>query len=220
MRPRSDDEKIRLTAILRANPTPKGPIYDRWLVKYGKEEADRRLAQKKVRQSAASSGSNNPMYGKPTPIGSGNGWSGWYKGWYFRSLRELSFVVDLDMNGIPWSSADTAKYRIPYIDYNGSKRTYTPDFVVGSSVVEIKPIKLHNTATNTRKRLAAEEFCANIGMTYIIVDAKMMSDDDIFEFVTTGRVILLPRYKERFDKIYESNTYSRNRLIGQVDMGT
>jgi hypothetical protein len=34
------------------------------------------------------------MYGKPSPQGSGNGWSGWYKGKYFRSIMELSFIVE------------------------------------------------------------------------------------------------------------------------------
>ena len=45
--------------------------------------------------SASMSGEQNPMFGKQTPTGAGNGWSGWYKDWYFRSLGELSYVVNV-----------------------------------------------------------------------------------------------------------------------------
>ena len=34
------------------------------------------------------------MYGRFSPRGSGNGWSGWYKEWYFRSLLELSYMIN------------------------------------------------------------------------------------------------------------------------------
>ena len=61
--------------------------YEVWIEKYGKDEADKRLDALKQKLSVAFSGVNNPMYGKPTPQGAGNGWSGWYNGWYFRSLK-------------------------------------------------------------------------------------------------------------------------------------
>lgn len=45
-------------------------IYDVWLSKYGKEEADRRHKElcKKRSQNAKGKGKNNPMYNKPSPI--------------------------------------------------------------------------------------------------------------------------------------------------------
>ena len=49
-----------------------------------------------IKISNASKGKNNPMYGKPSPQGSGNGWSGWYKGIYFRSLLYSSFMSSID----------------------------------------------------------------------------------------------------------------------------
>ena len=52
---------------------------------YGEERA----ALLKDKISKNSSGKNNPMYGKPSPPGSGNGWSGYYNNYYFRSLLEL-----------------------------------------------------------------------------------------------------------------------------------
>ncbi|MBR4316812.1 MAG: hypothetical protein IKP65_07630 [Alphaproteobacteria bacterium] len=45
------------------------------------------MIELKKKYSEKSKGKNNPMYGKPAPKGSGNGVSGWYKGWFFRSLR-------------------------------------------------------------------------------------------------------------------------------------
>jgi len=51
------------------------------------------------------------MYGKPAPIGSGNGWSGWYKGWYFRSLLELSFMINvIERFKMSWQNAETKKH--------------------------------------------------------------------------------------------------------------
>ena len=41
--------------------------------------------------SLASSGENNHMFGKPSPQGSGNGWSGWYKSWFFKR----TFLYDI-----------------------------------------------------------------------------------------------------------------------------
>ena len=44
--------------------------------------------------SKASSGENNPMFGRPSPNKSGAGIGGWYKEKiYFRSILELSFII-------------------------------------------------------------------------------------------------------------------------------
>ena len=67
------------------------------------------------------------MFGRPTPQGSGNGWKGWYKGWFFRSLKELSYVVNvLEPNGDIWESAENIK--IPYVNYPSHKgRGFQPN---------------------------------------------------------------------------------------------
>ena len=87
-------------------------FYDVWLEKYGKEEADKRMDIYKSKKSKRYSGKGNPMYGKPSPQGSGNGWSGWYKEHFFRSLRELSYMHDLDDKGLKWETGETKKYSI------------------------------------------------------------------------------------------------------------
>jgi uncharacterized protein with von Willebrand factor type A (vWA) domain len=53
-------------------------VYDVWLQKYGKKEADKRQQQMIEKCRKASSGRNNPMFSKPSPKRSGNGWSGHY----------------------------------------------------------------------------------------------------------------------------------------------
>ncbi len=83
--------KISKATSGRKNPMFGRSVYSTWLIKYGKRVADQKEKRWKKRLSRANSGSNNPMFGKPTPNGCGNGWKGWYKGWHFRSLRELAY---------------------------------------------------------------------------------------------------------------------------------
>ena len=105
------------------NKAQKGKTFEEL---YGKEKAEE--IKKKI--SKRSSGSNNPMFGKPSPQGSGNGWSGWYKGFFFRSLLELSFLVKSNISEI-----ENAEYiKIKYIDENGKERNYLPDYLKNKKV--------------------------------------------------------------------------------------
>lgn len=54
------------------NKSNKGKTFEEI---YGKEKA----VELKEKLSERFSGEGNPMFGKPSPEGSGNGWSGWYK---------------------------------------------------------------------------------------------------------------------------------------------
>ena len=89
----TEEHKAKITAVLRSSNF-KTPLYEHWFVKYGKEIADVKYEAMCQKHSANNKGEGNPMFGKPSPEGTGNGWSGWYKGWIFRSLRELSFIVN------------------------------------------------------------------------------------------------------------------------------
>lgn len=115
------------------NPMSGKSFYDIWVEKYGKEDADKKMLLYKKNKSEETSGENNPMYGKPSPQGSGNGWSGWYKGWFFRSIHELSFMINyIERFELNWKSAESKSYKIEYIDYDGKKRNYFPDFIIGN----------------------------------------------------------------------------------------
>jgi hypothetical protein len=186
-----------------AKVTNDRPLYDVWHDKYGKEEADRRLVEFKKKQSILNSGEKNNMYGKPSPQGSGNGWSGWYNEWYFRSLRELSYMVNvIEKEKLTWRCPDK-DFKISYQDYTGATKTYFPDFIINETrIVEIKPKKLHDTPKVLAKKLAAEAFCLSKAMTYEIIDPPILDEERIKNMYLNGQVKFLNRYEEKFKKKY------------------
>lgn len=206
-------EKMSLVTKGSKNPMYGRTVYSIWLEKYGKEEADKRLVAQKVKLSKASSGKNNPMYGKPTPTGSGNGWSGWYKGWYFRSLRELSYVVlVLEKGNKTWISAE--KHRIKYLDFNKKERTYAPDFLVENQyLIEIKPEKLMHTPNNLLKKAAAEEFCAKNSLVYKMVDIKIMPFIQIRELYDSHNIKWNRSTQKRYEKYLEKYDRTNNENV-------
>lgn len=177
-------------------------VYDVWVAKYGVEKADEKMAELKRKHSDNSRGEKNSMYGKPSPLGSGNGWKGWYKGWFFRSLRELSYMVSvIEKNGLKWECGEKKKFTIKYLDYKGTPRTYRPDFILDSKImVEIKPAKLHNSVSVLLKKKAAEGFCLQNGMEYRIEDVDLLEKEDFLKLLLDGHIKILPMYKSRFEE--------------------
>ena len=147
-------------------------------------------------------GKNNPMYGKPSPLGSGNGWSGWYKEWYFRSIKELSYVIlVIEKNGWEWISAEKG-LSIKYINYEGTPRTYRADFLIENKIlIEVKPKKLMGTINNKLKEKAAIEFCENNGYEYRIVDVKSLSKEQIISLYDSGKIKFIKRYEEKMKEL-------------------
>jgi len=155
----------------------------------------------KNKLSKASSGENNPMFGKPSPIGSGNGWSGWYKGWFFRSLKELSFMINvIERFKFEWESGESKKYKISYTNNDGVKRNYFPDFVLNKKyIIEIKPKKLHKSINVVLKKNAALEFCKKNKFIYkLLAPIKTLSYDDILLLIKNNDLEFIDRYKEKF----------------------
>lgn len=178
------------------NPMYGRTPYEIWVEKYGKEEADRLHKEWKHKHSVNNSGSGNPMYGKPSPNGSGNGWKGWYKDIFFRSLRELMYLIYLDENNIEWVSGETL--RIKYKDYRGNDRTYRPDFIHDGILIEIKPKKLQQSPTNTAKRKAAKEYCKRSGLKHKYVDPKI-DYNTIKKYIDNNNIKFSGDYLERFN---------------------
>jgi hypothetical protein len=148
-----------------------------------------------------SKGKNNPMFGKPAPNGSGNGWANWYKGFHFRSLRELQYYIsEIDEKGILFESAQKKSFRIPYTSYDGTDRSYQPDFLIdGRILVEVKPINLWNTTLVKLKKEAAEKFCKENNLEYKLVDVK--TDSKLLkDKYLNGEIKFVEKYKERFEK--------------------
>lgn len=183
----------------------RGSVYKFWIEKYGEAHANKKLKLLKDKHSVNNSGKRNPMYGKPCPGGSGYGWKGWYKGCFFRSLRELSFMVE----NTGWKSAENI--RVSYT-YNGSERTYSPDFILNNRMIEVKPQRLHGIAIIQAKANAAKEYCQLIGMTYELIDQKIVEFEKLDGLVINKEVIWHDRYKQRYDDYKDS--YLAKRASG------
>jgi len=191
----TNEEKQAKAALLRKTAFSMS-LYEYWLIKFGPETANEKLKALKQKHSQNNRGTRNPMFGKPAPKGSGSGISGWYKGWYFRSLRELTYAVILDRNGIPWECAEVKKYSIPY-EFNGQAKTYFPDFVVNQTIVEIKPRRLQQTPKTVAKKLAAEKYCLDRGLEYAIFDIEPMRREELNILIDVGTVVLTENSKKK-----------------------
>ena len=113
------------------------------------------LSQLKKLRSENATGKNNPMFGKPSPLKSGRGISGSWKGVHFRSLLELAFLEHCEQYlGVLPKSAETKEYRLLL----ESGRHYFPDFVLKDKIYEIKPSRLLNTYENKMKVEAGKAY--------------------------------------------------------------
>ncbi len=183
----------------------RNPMYGRtvkeiWIEKYGIKEANIREKERKKKISKATKGKKNPMYGKPSPKGSGVGWKGWYKGYFFRSLKELCYIIYLEENNISWISGESIS--IEY-KFNGSDRTYRPDFIVNNEIiVEIKPERLHNTPNVLAKKKAAEKYCKKNRLKYKIIDMNIDTDKIL---LYKKDIKFLDKYEEKFNAFINSD---------------
>ena len=111
--------------------------------KFGK--VDGYLKYKQNCELHANFGESNPQYGKSSPYGSGNGISGYYKYYYFRSLYEYFAIKKFENDLIQFKPNDVSIHKdsnkvvISY-NYKGTLRKYIPDFIIHENeIVEIKP---------------------------------------------------------------------------------
>jgi len=169
------------------NPMYGRSIFDVWVEKYGVDEANKRNEIRKQKVSMKVKGKNNPMYGKPTPLKAGNGVSGWYKNFYFRSLHELQFILVCERFKLNIISAE--KIRIDYISYTGNERTYSPDYIVNDELlVEVKPKKLHNTPLNKLKFEAAKIYSIKNNLKFKIIDLGLPNQNQIDKLITNQSI--------------------------------
>jgi hypothetical protein len=189
-------------------------VLDVWKEKYGEEKANKMWEERSKAASIKSSGSNNPMYGKPSPQGSGNGWSGWYKGWFFRSIRELSYVIIIiERFNMNWVSGEKG-FNIKYKNFDGTERNYFPDFVINNKyVVEIKPKKLWNSDWVIRKKEAALKYCKENNLIYKLTDLKSLNFEKMKKLYELGIIKFIDRYDKKMKEWIKQNerNNSKNR---------
>ena len=160
----------------------------------------------KSKKSKQYSGSGNPMYGKPAPQGSGNGWSGWYNGWFFRSILELSYMIKvIERYNMKWENGEDRSHTISYTDGDGIVRNYNPDFIINNKyVVEIKPTKLIKTAKVMGKVNAGIEYCSKNNMIYKITNVPPLTTEEFRELIDTNKVKLTNRYSKKYNEEYKN----------------
>jgi hypothetical protein len=199
-------EKMSEITAGEKNPMYGKSVYSIWTEKYGKEIADEKWNSFKEKISKKTSGEGNPMYGKVTPQGSGNGWSGWYKGWYFRSILELSYMVNIiERFNLKWETAEKSIFKIPYIDNRGMNRNYNADFIIEEKyMIEIKPNSLKYSKEVTKKREFAEKWCEKNNLKYKITNCKKLEDKKLYEMISSGEVIITEIYKNKFNIKYKN----------------
>lgn len=192
-----NDQCYKNGGLAEINHNKKGRTYEEI---FGKKKA------KEIKSKVGCSGIKNGMYGKPSPQGSGNGWSGWYKGFYFRSLLELSYLKYLFDNKIKFRTAETQEFKVEYKDLNGKKRNYFPDFYLEDTkeIIELKPKKLINSKQNKSKFDAAKK---KFGKKFKIITDKNLNK------LTSNEIQLLYRsknfkwtdkYEQKFQTIHSS----------------
>lgn len=186
-----------------AKVTNRRPVYEIWVEKFGTEEADRLDTIRKQKWSQSSSGENNPMYGKPSPAGSGNGWSGWYMKMFFRSLHELACMLWLQRQGIEFWSAEQKRYKITYKNFLGTNRNYFADFVTANKqLIECKPKRLWNSVAVSAKKKAAQQWCKRSGFKYKLIDLGKPDICVLRSLMEQGLLVFTDRYAKKFTEVY------------------
>lgn len=167
----------------RITDTRKGKSYDEI---YGYEKS----LSIKNKLSSSFKGEKNHMYGKPAPKGSGGGIDGWYDDFYFRSLLELSFLIDMSNKGITVMSAENNTFKVPY-EIDGVIKNYFPDFYLPDEnlIIEIKPFCRISEHINSIKFKAANKTFDNFKVLSER-DFKKIAKDELLKLVNNNIVRL------------------------------
>jgi hypothetical protein len=202
---KSKEYRDELSKKMRENPPMLGNSYLKiWIEKYGEEKAKEMNEVCSLKK--ATKGEKNYWFGKTPPFGSGNGWSGWYKGWYFRSLLELSYMINvIEKFNIKWETGESEKYRVRF-EHKNRKKNYYPDFVLENKyIIECKPKKLWNTSLVEDKKKAAEIFCKENNFIYKLREVPKLTDKEILFHYNCGNIVWIQRYQKKFEERIEKN---------------
>ncbi len=131
---------------------------EKWEYLYGKD-----MARKMWEKATYSSGGQRGIAGL------------YLNKYWFRSLVELSYILYLEKNNIKWETAETTDYIIKYKDSCNIERRYHPDFflIENKQLIEIKPKNLQKDLVVLEKAKAAQDFCKNNGLEYLLLDFKV-----------------------------------------------
>jgi len=197
----TEQDKLKFSKRMSGtkNPMYGKKYYDIWVQKFGEEEANKRLLELKEKQSNNRCGDKNSMYGKPAPKGSGGGWSGWYNEFYFRSLLELSFILQNP-------KVQSAEHIVIEYSLNNKNGTYRPDFLLGNKIIEVKPTRLLNTKLNKIKFEAGHLYAKSNNMIYEVVSPELVSWEEIYRLYDDGKLKFNKKWEQKFQLRKESQS--------------
>jgi hypothetical protein len=148
--------------------------------KYGEVEGPVKYNERCLKN--ARPGELNGQFGKPVPIGSGRGISGYYNEHYFRSLYEYFTLKYFEQNNIKFSCNDLALSKNPLkisIKFQFEDKTYNyiPDFIINDkTIVEVKATWDLKQTKTIYKLKALEEF---IEKSETYTDYKILTDKEL-----------------------------------------
>jgi hypothetical protein len=109
----------------------------------------------------------------------------------------------IEPSGKMWATGEASGIRIPYISWEGTARTYIPDFLIDENlVVEVKPIKLFNSPAVLLKKQAAIEYCELRSWKYTLVDPPSLDTTEIKKLHAEGMIKFLDRYEKLYKERY------------------
>jgi hypothetical protein len=202
----SEEYRKYMSNWMKENSPMKGKSqYNIWVEKYGVEIANQK--KKEWASKVGRKGEKNYWFGKTPPYGSGNGWSGWYKGWYFRSLLELSYMINvIEKYNVMWETGEISKYKVTF-DYSGTTKNYFPDFILYEKyMIECKPKSLWKTNLVEAKAKAAKDFCGKNGLIYKLRVTPTITDDEVTSLYQSGDLIWIDRYKIKYENRINNKT--------------
>jgi hypothetical protein len=195
------ESRKKISNFQKINPPMKGKtIFSVWVEKYGIDIANEKMKILKEKHRQNALGEKNNMFGKPSPTGSGNGYSGWYNNRFFRSLRELMFLIYAKRFNLKLESLEKNNFKLEYKDWEGQIRNYFSDYIVNDKFfLEIKPKKLWDSPKNKSKFQSAKKYCGEVGLKFKLMDPKI-NTKLITKLYLKGDIKFMKKYEERFLK--------------------
>lgn len=139
---------------------------------------------------------------RPSPGTFGRGVSGWYRDLYFRSLKELSFILKYEKEHEVESAE--AVIRVKYKD--GDRfRHYYPDFILDKTIiVEVKCIYQRDDRITKAKMKALKRYCKTHGYTCRFEDAEI-DHPAIKNLYREGKVVFSTKNEEYVKLTYDTD---------------
>lgn len=139
--------------------------------------------------------------------------SGKYKKYFFRSMNELSFIVNyLEKKNIEAISGEKTK-GIKYFDQNNKKRTYFPDFITNKFIFEIKPKHFWLCDEVILKSQAAIEYANKNNLKFRLVKYPVIIKPILNKYFN-NEIKFTKTGLEKFTRIYKQKILDyQNKLI-------